>query len=939
MNYRGNVTVSTGSGKTTNLYYDITGTVYQADDNHGLTIAVDPAAGSNNAAPGLITPNSNSNLAESMTWTSFLGLSSRTTPNSSTSNVYYDDQGRVEQTKSPHGAETNYVYTNLPYTVKATTNGHWTKTTHDGLGRVIKTETGEGTTTYSIVDSEYAACACSPLGKRKRVSQPYAPGGTVYWTTYTFDALGRTLTVTQPDNSGTTTYVYEGNTVKITDPAGKWKKFTYDAFGNLVQVTEPRPGGGADYETYYAYNVRDQLTTVTMPRDGATQTRTFVYDLANGRLSTATNPENGTVTYWWNGNGTLDKRRDAKNQEIRYSYDSYRRPTQIRRYPVYNGAEDTCQRVDLSYDTNPYDGTFTQNGQGRLTATRWAGSSCEGQEWREYYSYTTAGLVTKKRLVRATANRYLEASWTHDNEGRMVSVTYPNGGKTYTYSFDALGRPTKLTDNSAVDWAKDVLYNAAGQMTQIKYTTNGTNGSYYTETRQFNALNQLTRLTVPGVIDHEYRFSATQNNGHITQRKDWISGEEITYQYDSLQRLISAETTGPEWGQSFTFDGFGNLLQQTVTKGSAPSLSVLVDTATNHITTSGYAYDANGNLTAMPTLSSLVYDVDNRLITATHTSNGTDQYRYDPSNRRVWKKKPDGTQETYFYGLDGRKLGTYSGGTAGTPFATVHTNVYFAGKLIWAEGAAAVTDRLGSVVSGNRKYFPYGEEPTTTGQDKTKFATYYRDATTALDYAVNRFYGRTIGRFLTTDPSGTTHVANLPQRDAAPIAGPMLPTQMPSTTPGRPVVAGLPGSDLIDILNQMFETAPPPSAYRPLDPTDPGPLSGSQDFPFLAGQQHGTPTGVSELGSADLERPQSWNRYAYVEGDPINSVDPEGLQRWSAQTCKALRQAQGVFAFNFAISAIVFYYAPPQLAIYGLGSAAVSIIGYAVLWNLIKSHC
>ena len=66
-----------------------------------------------------------------------------------------------------------------------------------------------------------------------------------------------------------------------------------------------------------------------------------------------------------------------------------------------------------------------------------------------------------------------------------------------------------------------------------------------TEPRQYNILQQLTRLTVPGVIDHEYRFSATQNDGRITQRKDWVSGEEITYQYDSLNRLISAQTTGP----------------------------------------------------------------------------------------------------------------------------------------------------------------------------------------------------------------------------------------------------------------------------------------------------------------------------------------------------------------------------------------------------------
>jgi hypothetical protein len=65
----------------------------------------------------------------------------------------------------------------------------------------------------------------------------------------------------------------------------------------------------------------------------------------------------------------------------------------------------------------------------------------------------------------------------------MVSVAYPNGGKMYTYTFDALKRPVRLTDNSAapVDWAKDVLYDAAQRITQIRYTTDGTNGSYHAD--------------------------------------------------------------------------------------------------------------------------------------------------------------------------------------------------------------------------------------------------------------------------------------------------------------------------------------------------------------------------------------------------------------------------------------------------------------------------
>jgi YD repeat-containing protein len=56
-------------------------------------------------------------------------------------------------------------------------------------------------------------------------------------------------------------------------------------------------------------------------------------------------------------------------------------------------------------------------------------------------------------------------------------------------------------------------------------------------------------------------------------------------------------STGPEWGLSFTYDGFGNRTDSTVTKGTA---SLLIDGNTNRISTSGFSYDANGNLTAMP---------------------------------------------------------------------------------------------------------------------------------------------------------------------------------------------------------------------------------------------------------------------------------------------------------------------------------------------------
>jgi len=148
---------------------------------------------------------------------------------------------------------------------------------------------------------------------------------------------------------------------------------------------------------------------------------------------------------------------------------------------------------------------------------------------------------------------------------------------------------------------------------------------------------------------------------------------------------------------------------------------------------------------------------------AVHTYNGTEQYGYDPSGQRVWKQTSSRSM-VYFYGVDGTLLGTYGDG------ADSDYNVYFAGKQIWAErtpsgsmqpGPVAL-DRLGSVVSGTR-YFPYGDEPSTTTQDRVKFATYYRDSTSTLDYARNRYYSRSIARFTTPDPFGGSATFANPQ--------------------------------------------------------------------------------------------------------------------------------------------------------------------------------
>ena len=95
----------------------------------------------------------------------------------------------------------------------------------------------------------------------------------------TYDALGRTLTTILPDGASTTSYSYQGNTVTVTDPAGKWKQYTMDAFGELTQVVEQPPGTDSNHVTTYTYDFLGHLIQASMPRtmNGTvvTQTRTW----------------------------------------------------------------------------------------------------------------------------------------------------------------------------------------------------------------------------------------------------------------------------------------------------------------------------------------------------------------------------------------------------------------------------------------------------------------------------------------------------------------------------------------------------------------------------------------------------------------------------------------------------------------------------------------
>jgi len=546
--------------------------------------------------------------------------------------------------------------------------------------------------------------------------------------------------------------------VHFLHPSSRWKKYETDAFGNVTKVIEPNPQGGADHETTYAYDMFNRLTTVTMPRSGTTQTRSFTYNTL-GQLVTTVNPENGTTTLAYNTDGSLFSRTDQKGQRIEYSYDTFRRVTQARKYLPGNQTDEVCQRVNYYYDTNPYESTFTQNGWGRLAVAEYGDPGCTGGQFRESYSYTASGLPVKKKLLGGGfGGGSLLGEWSYDNEGKMLTVKYPDSydsqgntvtGRTYTYSYNSMGQLSRLVDDRPGDppgweWVNTTTYNVAGQLTYMS----GWNGFF--ETREYNERLQLTRI-YNGPDIHYYYPDAQNNDGRITRKN--INGVDTTYTYDALGRLSTAGTA------SYTYDGFGNRTGQT-----SPLMNLTYNAANNRITTTGYSYDNNGNLTGTPTLT-MSYDVENRLVEAVHTQNGTERYRYSPSGQRVWKQKPLGGLEVYYYGVDGRLLGTYVPvGYYNMP-GEQSTNVYFGSRTLQAQGQSMIKeDRLGTITAGSN-YAPFGDSGVTPPPygEGLGFTGYYGDSNTGLDYAQQRYYAPAIGRFTSPDRIAARNAIVLPQ--------------------------------------------------------------------------------------------------------------------------------------------------------------------------------
>jgi RHS repeat-associated protein len=588
-------------------------------------------------------------------------------------------------------------------------------------------------------------------------------GGTVQ---YGYDGDLRLSTVTNSDNT-TRTYVYDNTTgtlnylTGIKDETGTlYSSWGYDGYGRATSSSE---AGGAD-STTATYN-NDGSVAVT---DALGAVRTFSYTRIGdiNRVSgisgsqCPTCQESASTTY--DSAGWVASRTDYNGNLTCYANDPVRGLELVRVEGFASGS--TCPANLSSYTPQP--GT-TQ----RKITTQWSSN------WREpsliveptrttSFTFDGSGNILTRTVTDTTVNPNVSRTWTYTYDsygrkltaqdprtdvnstttdtyytctsgsqcGQLQTVTDPVGNVTTYNTYSAYGLPLTITDPNGI--VTTLTYDARQRLTSRQVGTETTAFSYY-------PTGLLKQVTLP---DSSYALYTYDNAHRLTKVSDG-AGNSIQYTLDAMGNRTAEKTYDPS-----------NVLHRTHTRAynALNELYQDIDAANTSAVTTTYAYDSNGNQTAVDAPLSRntanSYDALNRLSQLTDPNNGNTYFAYDAENDLTSVKDPLGLTTSYGYNGFGDLTGQSSPDTGST------VNTYDSGGNLStstdARGAVATysydaANRVASIaysLSGSTdETLTFGYDSGTNGKGRLTSAS---DANHSLSWTYDGL-GRVTGKGLT----------------------------------------------------------------------------------------------------------------------------------------------------------------------------------------------
>lgn len=765
-------------------------------------------------------------------------------------NQAYDLLNRVRKVIRPDGGWTKYSFgDSVGNLFKLTeTKQDATRTTKiyeyfDPIGRPSRTFVSELGTNYIATDIIY-----DQMGRTWKASNPYRTATlngvanlnhTSHWTTTTYDSLGRVSNVTLPDNSVVQTS-YQGVYTTVTDQAGKLHRQKVDALGRLERVDEPDASGSLGavdspaQATFYEYDTQGNIVHIAQGAD-TVQHRYFKYD-ALGRLTHERQVEQAAVFT------ASDPVTGISQWSRKLVYDE-----QIGNV-TYSGLLTTAHdarsvQTQFRYDllSRPYQITYSD---GTPTITN-------------KYDQTRAGYFNKGRLTEAStaAAGSIPATsqvYNYDLMGRVAANQQIVGSHTYSmsYSYNLGGALTSQVYPSqrVVNYAFD----DAARLSQV--SSGATNYAHQFDYSLPTGLLKSLKFGNEAVESYVYNSRLQIQSLDLTRNGTQIQRYNYKYGvYDPVNNTVDetrnngqiAEIEGliqatKQWTQRFTYDSLGRLSSAREIPGNNNQPSYVLN----------YDYDVFGNR-----YQKQLQNTDNPFTQVWVETNHIDLATNRFSSGVTYDNAGNVTNDSKFrnrkfeYDANNRQKQSRNLDNSG------------AVDSVFDAGGQRVATQVGGSLTNVLVYDAMGklvaEYNSTTLPGGTQFVF---DDHQGSPRAITNNAGTVIARhdYL---PFGEAIPNTLGMRTSGQGYG--------GTQAARQKYAGMESNEATGMAHTLWRQYDSLSARW----TAPDPYKGSMS----------------------LADPQSLNRYSYVDNDPVNQVDPDGLMGQIADASMGWGEVGGGF--------------------------------------------
>lgn len=822
--------------KSWNERDQITETEYSSDYEHAYATQITTPVPDPSGAHG-----SNAAFVTSTTYDFNTGLTATTTDANGrvTTFSYKDDQNnndplnRLRKVTRADGSWTKHSFGDAVGNIFALTETQLdaNRTTQayeykDPMGRPSRSFVSEGGNSYIATDTLYDI-----MGRTWKISNPYRTttldgvadlAHTSHWTTSTYDPLGRVLSITHPDSSAVTTS-YEGVYTTVTDEAGKQRRQKTDVFGRVIRVDESNSSGSlGDFDspaqaTSYEYDVQGNIVHITQG-SSPVQHRYFKYD-GLARPTHERQPEqiaifNAADPLTGNSNWTRRLVYDETIDLVTYS--GLLTSTYDPRNVETRFRYDFLNRV---YQTNYSDGTPT------LTSK---------YDQNRGVNYSNKGRLTEALTAAAGSIPATGLLYNYDAMGRVVNHEQTVGSQAYVmnYNYNLSGALTSQTYPSGrvvtygFDDASRLSQVSSGATTyanQYDYTSptgflkSVTFGNNAIQTHVYNSRLQLQSIDLTRSGSQLQRYELKY--GVYDPVANTLDESKNNRQIAQIEGFIGAQK---QWQQRYAYDKLGRLASTREIRGDNSQQSYLVN----------YDYDVFGNR-YLKQAQNGANPFTPVWVETSHVDQATNRYStgvtYDDAGNVTVDSKF--RNRKFEYDANNRQKQSKNLDNSGAVDSVFDAT----GQRVGTQAGGALTSVIVYDVNGKL----LAEYNATTAQGGTQY--------------------------IFNDQQGSPRVISgtqgtiIARHDYLPFGDDVLNT-VGMRTSGQ----GYGGTEAARQKYAAMETDPATgmshTLWRKYDST-----SGRWTAPD------------PYAGSMTLAEPQSFNRYTYVNNDPVNKVDPLGL--------------------------------------------------------------